>query len=142
MSNDILPARFWAKVVRDPETECWEWTGSRGARGYGHFYFKRGPARMEAAHRVAYRHLVGPIPSGMELDHLCRNTSCVNPAHLEAVTHAENVRRGWMHRPAPAHCPRGHEFTAENTYRGPRGWRTCRICNRETLRRWRAAKGV
>lgn len=85
------PDRFWAKVVKT--SSCWVWVGSGGGRigEYGVFRMDSGPVR---AHRYAYELLVGPIPDGMTLDHLCRVTRCVNPSHLEPVTLEENVRRG------------------------------------------------
>ena len=92
------------------------------------------------AHRFAYELLIGPIPSGLTIDHLCRNTGCVNPAHMEPVTRAENARRHVPHR--PAHCVKGHEFTPENTYSPPKapGSRQCKTCNRERQRMYDAAK--
>lgn len=94
------PARFWDKVDKAgavpahlPESgPCWFWTGTRSDEGYGSVRWE-GP--MLKAHRVAYELLVGPIPEGLEIDHLCRVTSCVNPAHLEPVTPAVNVARRW-----------------------------------------------
>ncbi len=80
--------RFWAKVEKTDT--CWLWTGSLNSAGYGGF--STGPTR-DLAHRWAYAHEVGPIPEGLDLDHLCRVKRCVNPAHLEAVTRAENLRR-------------------------------------------------
>lgn len=79
--------RFWAKVV--PTGFCWNWVGGLDV-GYGFFTV---PGRKFAAHRWAYENLVGPIPDGLHLDHLCLNTRCVNPDHLEPVTRAENTRR-------------------------------------------------
>lgn len=84
------PAEFWAKVRKTGW--CWLWLGSRYHR-YG--YFQAAGQRM-AAHRYAYELVVGPVPSGLELDHLCGNRYCVNPAHLEAVTHQVNVARGGL----------------------------------------------
>jgi hypothetical protein len=83
--------RFWRHVVRDPDTECWEWTAARKNGGYGSLAIGRGNVY---AHRFAYEMLVGPIPTNLELDHLCRNRGCANPAHLEPVTRRVNVLRG------------------------------------------------
>lgn len=112
------------------ENGCWEWVGSK-SRGYGSMNW-RGRSGVRA-HRITYEIAKGPIPAGLCLDHLCRNTSCVNPDHLEAVTHRENVLRG-AGTPArhakQTHCREGHEFTPENTYRFPTGQRRCRTCTR------------
>ncbi len=85
-----LMARFWSKVTTGNGTSCWVWNGYRNAAGYGMVGVNR---KVRYAHRFAYEHFVGPIPAGLHIDHLCRNTSCVKPAHLEAVTQAENNRR-------------------------------------------------
>jgi hypothetical protein len=81
------------------------------------------------AHRVAYEALKGPIAVGLDIDHLCRNPGCVNPAHLEAVTHAENIRRAMSLRPRKTHCVHGHAYTDENTLVSGRKW-ICRTCKR------------
>jgi len=108
---------------------CWKWLGSKMRNGYGQM--KIGGVHY-AAHRYAYEQLRGPIPAGLELDHLCRNRGCTNPDHLEPVTHAENIRRGDTTRTfnsSKTHCPHGHEYTEENTaHRGRR--RHCRACDR------------
>jgi hypothetical protein len=88
--------RFLAKV--EPTLLCWKWLGAVGSSGFGVFH--AGPGRRLAlAHRYAYEAFVGPIPAGLVLDHLCSNRRCVNPAHLEPVSYAENVRRGRARRP-------------------------------------------
>lgn len=90
-------ARFQDKVRVDEETGCWEWRGARktarqyGSQPYGNF---KANGRVRSAHRFIYETLVGPVPSGLELDHQCRNRLCCNPDHLEPVTHGENMRRG------------------------------------------------
>lgn len=113
--------RFWRRVVKTDG--CWNWIGAT-LEGYGTFHARR-------AHRMAYEMLVGPIPGGLHLDHLCRNRACVNPAHLEPVTLAENIRRG--ERAMKTTCPRGHPY---DVFR--RGERKCSICHREECKRWLA----
>jgi hypothetical protein len=83
-------------------------------------------------HRWFYEQANGPIPDGLELDHLCRNPRCCNPAHLEAVTHAENMARGKAAQ--QTHCIQGHPFDEANTYYRRSGTRDCRACNRNRAR--------
>lgn len=118
--------RFWSRV--DKTGDCWLWTGARNTAGYGHLRVN-GPQAI--AHRFAYELLVGPIPAGLHLDHLCRNHGCVNPAHLEPVTCRENLMRGEGFaavNAAKTHCPRNHEYDLLNTYFTSDGKRMCRTC--------------
>lgn len=114
--------RFWSKV--DKTDTCWLWVSRMFWDGYGNFYADSSRPSMRA-HRFAYELLVGPIPEGLVIDHLCRVRSCVNPDHLEPVTNQENLRRAMS-----THCPQGHEFTDENTWCDKRGHRQCRTCHR------------
>lgn len=131
-----LEERFFSKVRQ--QGDCWSFT-SVGAEGYGQFHVNRLP---KLAHRWAYEYLVGPIPEGLHLDHLCRNRACVNPAHLDPVPRAVNIRRGISfaaENAAKTHCLRGHPFDAENTY-GHGGKRLCRACQAERCRRYEAKR--
>jgi hypothetical protein len=134
--------RFWRKVNMDGSIPahrpdlgpCWEWTASRNQ--YGYSSFRLGP-RMVRGHRFAYELLVEPIPPGLDIDHLCRNRGCVNPAHLEPVAERINVLRGDTLPAAnvlKTHCPYGHPYSPENTRIGPKGKRYCRACNVEYAR--------
>ncbi len=124
------------------EGDCWFWDDC-SSEGYGRFYV--GPHRY-GAHRVSYEYFVGPIPEGYEVDHLCRNPSCVNPEHLEAVTQEENNRRS--NSPSAVYaravcCKNGHPFDEANTYYKPNGknfHRICRACQAEKSRRRRARR--
>lgn len=128
--------RFWPRI--DKTSTCWLWTGAKQSAGYGHLYVE---GRTHLAHRLAYETLVGPVPDGLVLDHLCRVHHCVNPAHLEPVTLAENFRRGvGLERAAAAklaktHCKHGHEYTPENTRLNWKGARVCRECARIACRK-------
>lgn len=131
-----LAPRFMERVeLRDDG--CWEWTGGKTSDGaYPRFCIAK--AQYVLAHRWSYEHHVGPIPDGLTIDHLCRFTLCVNPAHLEPVTNVENVMRGegaGARNARKTHCKRGHEFTPENTYVGRGGRkRQCRTCTLEVAR--------
>lgn len=138
-SKSTPEERFWAKVRRsDNLFDCWIWTAAL-ANGYGKFAPGSGHRpRLVVAHVYAYELLVGPVPEGLELDHLCRNPACVNPTHMEPVTHRENCLRGESPAARHArktHCKRGHEFTPENIWYPPgKQHRFCRVCLKARLR--------
>lgn len=145
--------RFWEKVNKDgpisshrPDLgQCWIWTAaanrSNGGR-YGWFRLPRQRAGIKA-HRWAWEEVNGPLSDRLQLDHLCRNTLCVNPAHLEPVTIRENVLRG-TNTPAQharkTHCIHGHPLSGENTYTAASGQRMCRTCRRQWERERKARK--
>jgi HNH endonuclease len=134
--------RVMDKVSSEPNSGCWLWTGATTVHGYGHVNIGVGRGHIRA-HRATYEALVGPIPEGMELDHLCRNPACCNPKHLEPVTHAENVNRGRAGALHPmrfrTHCKFGHPMTSENVYRYPKSRAVeCRICRLKYVHDFRA----
>lgn len=133
--------RFWEKVHLEdeafPENGCMIWTRSL-RNGYSAFSDQ---GRHRLAHHWAYERYRGPIPPGLELDHLCRRRNCVNPDHLEPVTRAVNHSRSDITlsaiRKQRTHCPNGHEFTLENTYNEKNGARRCRICRANNMARFK-----
>lgn len=118
----------------DAQDGCWIWTGRIYDNGYGQFHEGtcREDYRTVLAHQFSYRLHKGVIPDGLEIDHLCRNRRCINPDHLEAVTHAVNVRRGG--NTIKTHCPKGHPYDETNTHIDAKGSRHCRTCNTERAR--------
>ena len=128
--HSILHDRFWAKV--DKSGACWLWTAHTVGSGYGGFW---DTVRNVCAHRWAYEERFGPIPDGLQIDHLCRTRICVRPAHLEAVTQTENILRGISFSAEKArqtHCKRGHRLAGRNVRVPPGrpGSRACRTCAR------------
>lgn len=137
--HTMLGHRFWSKVEMQSMEGCWEWHAAKNSEGYGRYYFD-GKARP--AHRLAYEAMRGPIPTGLQIDHLCRNRACVNLDHLEPVSGRVNVLRGEGPAARCARvtlCPQGHPYDEANTYITTKGKRNCRACtylqHRENRRR-------
>ena len=124
--------RFADKIALT-DSGCIEWIASLNGVGYGQFYLGPGLGNC-GAHRWSYEHHVGPIADGLELDHLCRNRACVNPEHLEPVTHRVNALRGagvGAIAASKTHCPWGHPYSGPNLYIYPTsGYRGCRACRK------------
>ena len=122
--------RFWKSIVIG-ENDCWNWQKFIDEDGYGHFKVNK---RSAGAHRWSYEYHSGPIPNGLEIDHLCRNRACVNPLHLEPVTPLVNTRRGW--RASKPYCVNGHALAGSNLgIAKATGWRFCLICQRAAIRK-------
>lgn len=133
-----LPESLRHRIAPEPNSGCWLWTGVIQSRGYGTCYVGTGRAdqRLRVAHRVIYERLVGLVPEGLVLDHLCRVRSCVNPAHLEPVTNRENILRGVgiaAQRSVAQKCSRGH---IDWVIRAGTRHRTCRTCRRIVKGAW------
>jgi DNA modification methylase len=127
--------------IRVDKNGCWVWTG--GTNGYGYGAVRVG-SRLVGTHRYIYEQVMGPIPEGLELDHLCRNRACGNPSHVELLTSAENIWRGLagQYLADRTHCPQGHPYEEVNTYIDPGGRRYCRTCRRDAQReRYRQRRG-
>jgi len=140
-----------ARISPCPNTGCWLWAGSVKSNGYGQV---GGKFRIKKCHVhiAVFEHLHGPVPKGLELDHLCRVRSCCNPDHLEPVTRQENCRRSPMLRAwavrqqerqkAKTRCKHGHPFDEANTRHRPRGSRDCRACGRIRAKNKAAKKAM
>ena len=127
--------RFWSKV--DRTQSCWLWTGGKNDHGYGQIGVgsqRDGTRGMGYAHRLSYEWANGPIPRGLQIDHLCHTRGCVRPDHLEAVDRKTNLLRSSGITAVNArktHCPRAHPYDLFNTHIRPDGGRVCRTCTGE-----------
>lgn len=141
----LTPPRLPIHLLRysvDSDSGCWLWGGRLDRKGYGRVYYR---GRSYAAHRAVYLRLAGPIPSGYVLDHVCRNTSCVRPDHLEPVTTQVNIARGRTPTSERARarltgsCINGHAIALVGVHKQGRGF-TCAECGRDRVRRYKLRK--
>lgn len=142
MVRSYMRGDFWSKVKKH-EDGCWIWLAGKTGGKFGGYGLTTRDGKRVCAHQFAYEEKHGPVPDGFELDHLCRNHACVNPTHLELVTHKENILRGTSPAALKArqtHCRKGHLLDEKNTYVYSNGNRQCRTCHNEyqsNLRRQR-----
>ena len=122
---ELYPEQSWILNRVEVSDSCWKWLGCLDARGYG---IVRRNNKALKVHRVVYEIVVGKIPEGLVIDHVCRNRACCNPHHLEPVTNQENIIRGFKARPMRTHCKQGHPLDNANTYWHKGRW-NCRACN-------------
>lgn len=141
--NDLK--RLWSKVKKGiDEKDCWGWTDSLSKAGYAYFSYGGRKGKKVLAHRLLYEIMIGPIPEGKDLDHLCRNRFCVRPDHQQPASRRENLLRGetiYAREASATHCPQGHPYDLLNTrfYKGNRICRKCGILGR--ARRNKAKRG-
>ena len=146
--NDAVLHRWQGRVQLS--VGCWLWKGTLVTNGYGVMYVE---GQQRRAHRLSYEHFIGPIPEGLDLDHLCHNHDpgcvggakclhrrCVNPGHLQPATRKTNLNRSPHSRARRTHCPHGHPYDVVNTYVSPAGIRHCRACTAVSSRRCTAAR--
>jgi len=129
--------RFWSKVYDTQPETCWLWVGGSTPAGYGVIWYK---TRQVYAHRLSYEWAYGPIPKGLQVDHLCFTPSCINPEHLETVTDSENKRRALNFRGQRTYCYNGHLTAESGVYIAPSGARECRVCARKRWKKYRDKK--
>lgn len=134
LSTPSAEVRFFSRVEGSPDyDDCWIWVGRIQPNGYGQFSVKH---KHVYAHRWAYTHLIGEIPDGLELDHLCRVRACCNPWHLDPVTRQVNTLRGLAGdvareaAKAKVACPNGHPYEGDSFYINAQNIRVCRVCRR------------
>ena len=140
--------RFDDKYIPEPNSGCWLWVGASDKKGYGRFRTDRKEGRsIDIAHRFSWMLYVGPLEDGQPLLHKCDVPCCVNPDHLFIGSLADNnqdmAKKGRHHNTLKTKCPRGHDYTKENTYIGTHGDRNCKLCGnrRKQINYWRNKNG-
>lgn len=127
------------KVSPEPNSGCWLWDAGISYQGYGLFVYK---GRARRAHRISYEIAHGTISESLQIDHLCRVRSCVNPEHLDLVTQQENIRRGIVgeNNRSKTLCPSGHSYSGDNLYVRPDGSRVCKSCRSRHSKEYHARR--